>query len=71
MSEFTIIPASRNAVPAEPYQGRHFINGKHVGSADGKTFDRVSPSHGVIVSVSALAGRGGDQGGDCRRAGGL
>jgi betaine-aldehyde dehydrogenase len=56
MSEFTIIPASRNSVPEKPYQGRHFINGKFVGSADGKTFDRVSPSHSVVVSVSALAG---------------
>jgi betaine-aldehyde dehydrogenase len=55
MTQFTIIPASRNAVPEKPYQGLHFINGKHVGSADGKTFERISPSHGVVVSVSALA----------------
>ena len=54
MSEFTIIPSSRAALPKEPYQGRHFINGKHAASADGKTFERVSPSHGVVVSVSAL-----------------
>jgi betaine-aldehyde dehydrogenase len=56
MTQFTIIPASKNAVPKTPYQGRHFINGKHTGSADGKTFERVSPSHGVVVSVAALAG---------------
>lgn len=56
MTQFTIIPASKNAVPKTPYQGRHFINGEHTGSADGKTFERVSPSHGVVVSVSALAG---------------
>ena len=56
MTAFTIIPASRNAVPAEPYRGQHFINGKHVASSDGKTFERVSPSHGVVVSISSLAG---------------
>jgi betaine-aldehyde dehydrogenase len=56
MTEFTIIPASRNAIPEKPHRGQHFINGKCVSSADGKTFDRVSPSHGVVVSVSALAG---------------
>jgi betaine-aldehyde dehydrogenase len=56
MTEFTIIPASRNAIPEKPHGGQHFINGKYVSSADGKTFDRVSPSHGVVVSVSALAG---------------
>jgi betaine-aldehyde dehydrogenase len=56
MNSFTVIPASRNAVPSEPYEGRHFVNGRHVSSADGKTFERVSPSHGVVVSVSALGG---------------
>jgi betaine-aldehyde dehydrogenase len=56
MTEFTIIPASRNAIPEKPHRGQHFINGKYVSSADGKTFDRVSPSHSVVVSVSALAG---------------
>ena len=56
MTAFTIIPAGKNSVPEAPYQGRHFINGKFVGSAEGKTFERVSPSHGVVVSVSALAG---------------
>ena len=56
MNQITIVPASRNAVPEKPFQGRHLINGKWQGSADGKTFDRVSPSHGVVVSTSALAG---------------
>jgi betaine-aldehyde dehydrogenase len=56
MTEFTIIPASRNAIPEKPHRGQHFINGKYVSSANGKTFDRVSPSHSVVVSVSALAG---------------
>ena len=56
MNQFSIVPASRNAVPEKPYHGRHFINGQWQDSADGKTFDRVSPSHGVVVSTSALAG---------------
>jgi betaine-aldehyde dehydrogenase len=56
MNSFTIVPASRKALPRKPYHACHFINGKSVGSADGKTFERVSPSHGVVVSVSALAG---------------
>jgi acyl-CoA reductase-like NAD-dependent aldehyde dehydrogenase len=42
---------------AAPYQGRHFINGTWCDSVDGKTFDRVSPSHGMVVSRSALGGQ--------------
>ncbi len=56
MSKFTVIPASRNALPKEPFKGRHFINGKWQDSADGRTFERVSPSHGIVASVSALGG---------------
>jgi betaine-aldehyde dehydrogenase len=56
MTQFTIIPATQTELPERPFQGRHLINGKWRGSADGKTFERVSPSHGVVVSVSALGG---------------
>ncbi len=56
MSEFTIIPASKNLTPEKPFQGQHLINGKWQASKDGKTFERISPSHGVVVSVSALGG---------------
>ena len=45
------------AVPFElpkPFQGRHLINGEWQDSASGETFDRISPSHGVVVSRSAL-----------------
>ena len=56
MTQFTIIPASRTSLPEKSFQGRHLINGKWQGSADGKTFERVSPSHGAVVSVSALGG---------------
>ena len=57
MTNFTVIPASRTTLPSEPYKGRHFINGQWQDSADGRTFDRVSPSHGIVVSVSALGGK--------------
>ncbi|AUH65054.1 aldehyde dehydrogenase family protein [Paracoccus zhejiangensis] len=56
MTEFTLIPASGAAVPAEPFTGRHLIDGLWKDSADGATFDRVSPSHGVLVSRSAKGG---------------
>ncbi|MGB8817541.1 MAG: aldehyde dehydrogenase family protein [Rhizobiaceae bacterium] len=56
MNQFTIIPASKHALPEQPFCGRHLINGKWQDSAGGKTFDRVSPSHGVVVSTSALGG---------------
>jgi betaine-aldehyde dehydrogenase len=56
MTAFTIIPASNTALHAAPYQGLHFINGAFQSSANGQTFDRVSPSHGVVVSRSALGG---------------
>jgi betaine-aldehyde dehydrogenase len=56
MTEFTIVPATRTALPAEPYRACHLINGKRTDNADGKTFDRISPSHGVVVSTSTLGG---------------
>ena len=42
------------AVPDAPYQARHFINGAFIDSADGQKSDRVSPSHGIVVSQAAL-----------------
>lgn len=39
---------------AKPYQARHFINGEYRDSADGRKSDRVSPSHGIVVSQAAL-----------------
>jgi betaine-aldehyde dehydrogenase len=54
MTKFTVVPASRTTLPVEPFRGRHFIDGKWQDSVDGKTFERISPSHGVVASVSAL-----------------
>ncbi len=53
----TIIPATNHALPAEPFQGRHLIDGVWQGSADGRSFNRASPAHGVLVSQSALGGQ--------------
>lgn len=56
MSKLTIISAQTVALPDAPYQARHFINGVACDSADGRVSDRLSPSHGVLVSQAALGG---------------
>ena len=50
MNDLTINHAIDYALPAA-FAGRHLIDGDWVESAE--TFDRVSPSHGTLVSVSA------------------
>lgn len=58
MNDLSIM-SSVGFVPAgEPYVGRHLIDGAWRDSADGATFERVSPSHGVVVSRSAKGGDG-------------
>ena len=54
--DMTVIPSTRTGLPTEPYIGRHFINGAWRDSADGATFERIAPSHGVVVSRSARGG---------------
>jgi betaine-aldehyde dehydrogenase len=54
MTEFTLITATDATLPATPFQGRHLIGGQWKPSESGQVFDRVSPSHGVVVSQSAL-----------------
>ncbi len=53
MNDLTVI----NSVGFEPgndvFAGRHLIDGAWVDSVDGATFERVSPSHGVVVSRNA------------------
>jgi betaine-aldehyde dehydrogenase len=56
MTAITLIPSTGTGLPTEPYIGQHFIDGKWVNSADGATFERVAPSHGVVVSRSAKGG---------------
>lgn len=50
MKDLTINPAIDFDLPA-PFQGRHLIAGEWIGSV--QTFERRSPSHGTVVSVSA------------------
>lgn len=56
MNDLTIIPSTNAVLPATPFHGRHLIDGTWQDSRDGATFDRLSPSHGVVVSRSAKAG---------------
>jgi betaine-aldehyde dehydrogenase len=54
MKDLHIISDQTIALPDAPYQARHFINGVAQDSADGRKSDRISPSHGVVVSQAAL-----------------
>ena len=54
--DLTVIPSTRTGLPTEPFIGRHFINGEWRDSADGTTFERIAPSHGIVVSRSARGG---------------
>lgn len=56
MKDLHIISDQSVAMPDGPYKARHFIDGAVVDSADGRTSDRLSPSHGVLVSQAALGG---------------
>ncbi|MBO9474290.1 aldehyde dehydrogenase family protein, partial [Shimia sp. R10_1] len=53
MSELAIRPSIGFVPAAEPFEGCHLIDGAWQGSVDGATFERISPSHGVVVSRSA------------------
>lgn len=44
------------SIPAEPFRARHLIDGEWHDSADGATFERHSPAHGMLVSRSAKGG---------------
>nr|WP_244474767.1 MULTISPECIES: aldehyde dehydrogenase family protein [unclassified Rhizobium] len=52
----TMTAAVAHPLPKAPFEGRHLIDGIWQGSADGATFDRISPSHGIVVSRSARGG---------------
>lgn len=54
MKDLHIISGQTVALPNTAYQARHFINGLAQDSADGRRSDRISPSHGVVVSQAAL-----------------
>ena len=54
MKDLHIISEQTIALPKTAYQARHFINGMAQDSADGRKSDRISPSHGIVVSQAAL-----------------
>lgn len=56
MNDMTMTSAVAHPLPEAPFEGRHLIDGTWQGSADGTSFDRISPSHGVVVSRSAHGG---------------
>jgi betaine-aldehyde dehydrogenase len=56
MLDLTIVPATNTALPAQPFIARHLINGAWQHSADGAISERISPSHGVVVSRAAKGG---------------
>jgi hypothetical protein len=56
LTAVTVIAATGTALPA-PRRNRHFINGQRRDSKSGEIPDRLSLSHGVVVSQSVLGGR--------------
>ena len=56
MTKLTLIAGNDEVLTDTPFIGRHLIGGVWRDSADSQTFDRVSPSHKIVVSRSALGG---------------
>ncbi|MDM7930376.1 aldehyde dehydrogenase family protein [Tabrizicola sp.] len=56
MTDMTVIPSIGAALPAAPFHARHLIGGVWMDSADGAVSERISPSHGVVVSRAAKGG---------------
>ncbi|KUF10721.1 aldehyde dehydrogenase family protein [Pseudoponticoccus marisrubri] len=54
MLDLNILAEQTVDMPEAPYHARHFIDGVFADSADGRTSERVSPSHGIVVSQAAL-----------------
>jgi betaine-aldehyde dehydrogenase len=57
MLDLTIIPATGLALPTAPFHARHLIGGQWQDSEDGSISERISPSHGVVVSRAAKGGK--------------
>ncbi|MTI44815.1 acyl-CoA reductase-like NAD-dependent aldehyde dehydrogenase [Roseibium hamelinense] len=56
MSDITVVEAGKLNLPETTFTGRHLIGGSWLDSSDSATFERLSPSHGHVVSVSANGG---------------
>lgn len=57
MTDLTVISASTQDKPVEPFIARHLIGGAWRNGASGQTLDRHSPAHGTLVSRAASGGR--------------
>ncbi|PZQ48431.1 MAG: sorbosone dehydrogenase [Rhodovulum sulfidophilum] len=56
MLDLTLVAASGATLPTEALTVRHLIDGAWRDSADGATFERRSPAHGVVVTRAARGG---------------
>ena len=56
VQDLTLVAGTTAALPEAPFAARHLIDGAWRDSADGATFDRVSPAHGVLVTRAAKGG---------------
>ena len=57
MLDLTLIPAIKTTLPPV-FEARHLIDGAWQYSTDGATTERLSPSHGTVVSRAAKGGKG-------------
>ncbi|QFT29887.1 Betaine aldehyde dehydrogenase [Labrenzia sp. THAF82] len=53
MSELNVVSISETQIPSEAFVARHLIDGSWQASADGATFERISPSHGSVVTLAS------------------
>jgi acyl-CoA reductase-like NAD-dependent aldehyde dehydrogenase len=58
MTDMRVIGATETALPDLPFAARHLIGGAWRDSADGATFERHSPAHGLRVTRAARGGSG-------------
>lgn len=56
MSELNVVSISEAKIPTEPFEARHLIGGEWQSSVDGEIFERVSPSHGSVVTRASKGG---------------
>ncbi|MCV0424780.1 MAG: aldehyde dehydrogenase family protein [Roseibium sp.] len=56
MIELNVVSVSETQIPDEPFIARHLIDGVWRDSSDGTVFERVSPSHGTVVTRASKGG---------------
>ncbi len=53
MSELNVVAISEERAPMGPFVARHLIDGAWQESVSGSTFERMSPSHGTVVTLAS------------------